>query len=416
MVSFLAQAYAALIAAACFVGSARAAPTGADLVERKTNAVAAVQDAPHFVVYTDAWISGETGPPDVSQLKGFNTYIMGFWLTTGVADQALEWTLITADQRAATKAAYAAAGIKMLVSAFGSTDYPTTNGANAVSTANSIAAWVKQYNLDGVDVDYEDFSAFNGGTTAAVDWLIAFTTQLRSQLPAGQYIITHAPVAPWFEKGYSGGGYLAVHNAVGSSIDWYNIQFYNQGQSQYTDCTGLLTASGGQYPGSSLFEISANGVDQNKLVIGKPALTGDAPSGGYISASTLATCVATAHAKGWNGGVMVWEFPDATAAWIQTVRGSTWPLSGGSTPTTTATPTTTTKAATTTTTTAPATTTTASSGGGTTCSGIAAWVNNVAYVAGNQVTYGGSLWTANWWTYGDTPGGAAGSWTKVKTC
>lgn len=39
---------------------------------------------------------------------------MGFWLTTGVADQALEWTLITADQRAATKAAYAAAGIKLM--------------------------------------------------------------------------------------------------------------------------------------------------------------------------------------------------------------------------------------------------------------------------------------------------------------
>lgn len=30
----------------------------------------------------------------------------------------------------------------------------------------------------------------DGGTAEA--WLISFTTQLRSQLPAGQYIITHA--------------------------------------------------------------------------------------------------------------------------------------------------------------------------------------------------------------------------------
>ena len=70
MVSFLAQAYATLVAAACLFGSSSAAPTGAaDLAARKSNAAAAVQDAPHFVVYTDAWISGETGPPDVSQLK-----------------------------------------------------------------------------------------------------------------------------------------------------------------------------------------------------------------------------------------------------------------------------------------------------------------------------------------------------------
>ena len=70
MVSFLAQAYATLVAAACLFGSSSAAPTGAaDLAARKSNAAAAVQDAPHFVVYTDAWISGETGPPDVSQLN-----------------------------------------------------------------------------------------------------------------------------------------------------------------------------------------------------------------------------------------------------------------------------------------------------------------------------------------------------------
>lgn len=78
MVSFFAKV-SAFVAAALFFGSASAAPTGAtDLVQRKTNAAAAVQDAPHFVVYTDAWISGETGPPDVSLLKvrSSRTYIV----------------------------------------------------------------------------------------------------------------------------------------------------------------------------------------------------------------------------------------------------------------------------------------------------------------------------------------------------
>ena len=42
-----------------------------------------------------------------------------------------------------------------MVSAFGATDAPTTNGANPTETANSMAAWVEQYGLDGLDVDYE---------------------------------------------------------------------------------------------------------------------------------------------------------------------------------------------------------------------------------------------------------------------
>lgn len=59
--------------------------------------------------------------------------------------------------------------------------------------------------------------------------------------------------------------------------------------------------------------------------------------------------------------VMVWEYPDATSAWITTVRSQAWPVGSVITqPTTTAkatTSTTTTKVATTTTTTKAATTT-----------------------------------------------------------
>jgi chitinase len=38
---------------------------------------------------------------------------------------------------------------------FGSSDAPTSSGADPIATANTMAAWVKQYGLDGVDVDYE---------------------------------------------------------------------------------------------------------------------------------------------------------------------------------------------------------------------------------------------------------------------
>lgn len=42
-----------------------------------------------------------------------------------------------------------------MVSAFGSTETPTTSGADPTTLAQTMAAWVKKYSLDGIDVDYE---------------------------------------------------------------------------------------------------------------------------------------------------------------------------------------------------------------------------------------------------------------------
>ncbi|KAJ7612523.1 glycoside hydrolase family 18 protein [Mycena polygramma] len=291
-----------------------------DILARATPA------APHWVVYGDKFVSGSNGPPAVSAVTGFNVFVLSFLLVEGAWDKAYEWTTYTDAERATIKAQYAAAGIKLIVSAFGSTDVPTSSNVNPVTMATTMGNWVKQYNLDGIDVDYEDFNAFDAGDGKAEAWLISFTTQLRTILPQGSYIITHAPVAPWFSPNkWGGGGYLKVHSSVGNLIDWYNIQFYNQGASEYTTCAGLLTASSSTWPGSSVFQIGASGVPLSKIVIGKPAGAGDGNSG-FMDASTLAGCLVTAKSKGWTGGAMVWEWPDAAAAWIKTVRASTWPV------------------------------------------------------------------------------------------
>ncbi|KAK0446751.1 glycoside hydrolase family 18 protein [Armillaria borealis] len=275
-----------------------------------------VPSPPHFVIYGDKWVSGLTGPPPVA---------LSFLLVSGAFDKAEEWTQLTAAQRSTIKAQYAAAGIKLVVSVFGSTDKPTSSGANATATAITMAEWVKRYNLDGIDVDYEDFKAVNAGDGRAEAWIIAFTKELRRQLPQGEYILTHAPVAPWFTSG-SGGAYRTVHTAVGDSIDWYNVQFYNQGTTEYTTCTGLLTTSSSKNPQTALFQIASSaGVPLSKLVIGKPGANSDA-SNGFMSTSTLASCLETAHSRGWNAGVSVWEFPDVAASWIQAVRDPAFPL------------------------------------------------------------------------------------------
>ncbi|EED77818.1 hypothetical protein POSPLDRAFT_120960 [Postia placenta Mad-698-R] len=324
----------AAVSALAYAGAALAAPVPVCSIGVRTggssnstsSSGSGSSSAPHFVVYSDAWVSGENGPPDVSEINGYNVFALSFLLASGSVDQAQEWESLDAATRQSIKSSYNAAGVKLIVSAFGSTETPTSSGDDPVDTANTMAAWIKQYDLDGIDIDYEDFTAINEGN-GAVDWLVKFTQQLRNQLPAGQYIITHAPVAPWFSNNaqFKGGAYLQVDQQVGDLIDWYNVQFYNQGVTEYTDCTGLLTQSSTTWPGTSLFEIAAAGVSLDKLVIGKPAVAADATNG-FMDASTLASCVSQAQAKGWDAGVMVWEFPSASTSWISTVRGSTYPL------------------------------------------------------------------------------------------
>jgi chitinase len=130
-----------------------------------------------------------------------------------------------------------------MVSAFGSTDSPVSRGVDPTDCARRLADWAKRYDLDGVDVDWEDMNAMNTGIGEA--WLITFQTELRRHLPAGQYLISHAPVAPWFTSGsnYPNGAYVAVHNQAGGGIDFYNMQFYNQGHGVYEDCQVSLSLS-----------------------------------------------------------------------------------------------------------------------------------------------------------------------------
>ncbi|KAJ8084320.1 Chitinase 2 [Marasmius tenuissimus] len=55
-------------------------------------------------------------------------------------------------------------------------------------------------------------------------------------------------------------------------------------------------------------------------------------------------------------------------------------------------------------------------GGSGGCSGVAAWSSSQVYTGGQSATYNGHLWTAKWWTQGETPGGSGGSWDDKGAC
>jgi hypothetical protein len=72
-----------------------------------------------------------------------------------------------------------------------------------------------------------------------------------------------------------------------------------EGASEYTTCANLLTASSSTWPQTAVFQIASSGVPMSKIVIGKPATTSEA-SNGFMSTSTLASCLQQAQAKGWS--------------------------------------------------------------------------------------------------------------------
>lgn len=255
--------------------------------------------------------------------------------------------------------------------------------------------------LDGIDLDIE-----GGGSTG----FVAFVNMIRS-LASGadkQYYITAAPQCV-FPDAYLG----SVLDSA--EFDAIYVQFYNNwcGLQNYDNANAWNFATWDNWAKTT----SPN--PNVKVYIGAPA-SSTAAGSGYVDAATLAT-IATETRSQYSsfGGIMFW---DASQAYANgridvTVKSA---LAGGvtttSTSTTTTTTSTTTPPTTTTTTTTSATTTTSSSGGSTSCNGVAVWSSTTTYVGGNQVTYDGQLWTASWWTYNDTPGGAAGVWVSNGDC
>ena len=265
---------------------------------------------------------------------GYNVVILAFWTYAGPLDMVLAWQGIT-DQVAVMKFAHDN-GAVVLVSAGGSTEIPyLSSTGTAYGTAVGLFAALNL--LDGVDFDLENVGqGLTYGSTSSdviIQWMIDATNAAKAAMNAHglQGIITHAPQAPYFGQIGSdapnpwtllSGGYTAVYAGCGNIIDWFNIQFYNQGDGCYTNYNSLFVNSndGGNCPyfsGTSIMEIHAYGIPLSKLVVGKYNLASDAGNG-MVAPTVLGDYFLMAFASfGWNAGVMVWCWQASTSpAWI----------------------------------------------------------------------------------------------------
>ena len=282
--------------------------------------------------------------------RGYNTILFAFWIpnqdgTSNAVDAAAVWDnperffdvsksrfgTTGSEIRTSLLNEYHKNGVKILISAFGATSFPTTQNIPATACGENLAQYVIDMQFDGVDLDYEDNAAMEQGT--AVPWLIEMTEAMLKKFKATgrKYIITHAPQAPYFIDGKYPKNYVELHQSVlsdgstvGDNIDSYLVQFYNQGSSAYSTYTSLFEVSDGWSYGTSVQEIANKGIPISKIAVGKPITQADVVNTGFVPAGQLASIIQTARQPGnvWAndgdiGGVMGWKYQsDRNGDWI----------------------------------------------------------------------------------------------------
>jgi chitinase len=290
-----------------------------------------------YLSYTGLNYNNFTQTVQSASDAGYNVLIMSFYVVTSHApfDSATLWGQLGASQQAALNYVHNAGGC-VLLSVGGATDVPYSMDPNAV--AAEVANYVKANNYDGVDYDLENFQpgmVYNG--IAMVPWLTTLTTATRNAL-GGAKTITHAPQAPYWgviggnDWTGSTGGYSTIEQQT--SIDWYNMQFYNQGPSCYVDYNGLYVSSAAScptFPHTSVNEIIAQAkMPASKIVIGKPVTTADGGSG-FVDAAAFGNLLRQGLSNGINhGGYMGWKWEAQAQTWPQTIGAVG--NGGGSTP------------------------------------------------------------------------------------
>ncbi|XP_063950169.1 chitinase 2 isoform X2 [Daucus carota subsp. sativus] len=88
---------------------------------------------------------------------------------------------------------------------------------NAVSSLTTI---IKQYNLDGIDIDYEHYDS-NSNTDMFAECIGQLITKLKDDK-----VISFASIAPFDDGGEVQSHYLALWRKYGHVIDYVNFQFY----------------------------------------------------------------------------------------------------------------------------------------------------------------------------------------------
>ena len=187
---------------------------------------------------------------------GFNVIILSFYLSESPFDWTLTWEKLTPEERTQLKSQLAQNNILLLASWGGLT-------APGVGPSRCDFSWVirklsesnmSELQYDGIDLDFESVGRMtieNCGNFKEI------YDKVKSQYGSNPFIFTSAPQTPYFVPNSWSFDYIAIEQTYPNMFDWYNIQFYNNGETDMEITNKILS------------DIIQNGIPTHKIVVGK---------------------------------------------------------------------------------------------------------------------------------------------------
>jgi Glycosyl hydrolases family 18 len=383
----------------------------------KTARAATTWPAHVFAPYVDTGLSNTT-LSTVAADDGTQFFTLAF-----VNGAGCQWSLPNQSGWQSQVSALQAGGGDVSISFGGYTvDTDATDLGAQCSSASAMAAQVESV-VSTFNVSHLDFDIESNEQTDTAD--LALTAQalalVRSWASANGDALTISYTIPTLPTGFTGEGEGVLTTALANGftpniVNIMTMDYGSSGTEMGSAANQALDAAAGQL--ESIYGISQSAA---YAMLGNTPMIGQNDTPGEIFTLADAATVESYAARQGIGWLSFWAegrdndgcpgdttasstcsgISQSAGAFTQAFQAFTSGGSGGG-GTPTPTPTTPT----------PTPTPTPTTSG----SCAAAWVGNIAYVSGNEVSYGGDDWTATQWNYDEVPGGAAGAWTSDGSC
>ncbi|MEX6626172.1 glycosyl hydrolase family 18 protein [Tenacibaculum salmonis] len=250
-----------------------------------------------------------------NKYEGYTDLLFSFWQdpetsVTGAAEEVLKTPEILEFLKSKNKKCILATGGKYF--------YPLNY--EAVNYGTALANFAIQHKFDGVNLDIKNIAI----TSQVIQWLIDVTITVHQISNEKNYPleIYHTPQATLF---MANEGYSEIEKKTNGIINYYNIQYYNQGEweyQSYEDYTSLFEEMYNNIENpTAILSIIRQGIPANKLIVGKPITTDDVNNTGYISLENFEDILSTAITnKIPFGGVMGWKVDsDINGIWGKSI-------------------------------------------------------------------------------------------------
>jgi len=221
------------------------------------------------------------------------------WSELVLSDTVLSWSNLTDDERKNIKNTLNQYNIKLMASFGGATSfeynfsntwknesskyYISDNGPfktiedSATALGNDLAVLAETYILDGIDLDIENFplkSTYNGDYDDIYHYLGFISKAIKTY--NNNLIVSHAPQPPFWNSENWPSLYLNTEKYYGNYINFYNWQYYNEGEYYNNEKSIFVddTLNGNPGFGGAVLQIykNADGIitcPLDKIIVGR---------------------------------------------------------------------------------------------------------------------------------------------------